>query len=204
MVVSPRAARRGPPPGPPGGGCRPAAPALCAHAGPAGSVPGRPPPAPAGPPRPASPPARAAPLSARRAQSPRLGPAPPGAALGEDAAAGRRGAGGALGPRAARLLPRDPLLATSPGFFSRANFPGPVPGGRGRRGACKFARQPGAMRAPSPAARALHPGRPRTRGRFRAGRALVSPSPPPPAPGRPREGAPRPAPGLPAVRRERN
>lgn len=87
--------------------------------------------------------------------------------------------GGALRPRATRLLPRDPLHHF-PRFFSPANFPGPVPGGRSRRGACKFPLQTGEIADPHPSSPRPPPPRPRTRGRFGSGKALVFPNQPPP------------------------
>lgn len=104
--------------------------------------------------------------------------------------------GGALGPRATRLLPRDPLRHF-PRFFSPANFPGPVPGGRSRRGACKFPLQAGETADPRPGSPRPPPPRPRTRGRFGSGKALVFPNQPPPqgGPGRGTAPAARPARG---------
>lgn len=147
----------GPPPRP-GRGCRPSAPALCAHAGarrrPGPARPGalatlaRPssPPSLAPWPPPAAPPVpHSSPPAASKAPSslPGPGPAPPGDARArgrapapsrEEAGAGRSGWGLLPDPAPPGLLPRDPPQPLPPIFF----FPGKLsrarPGGRRGRG----------------------------------------------------------------------
>lgn len=120
-------------------------------------------------------PARAALLSTRRVQSPQLsrrawartprgcrGPRAGAGALEGGGGRGPEWVGAAPRPRATRAPPPGPAAATSPNFFfSRANFPGPVPGVGGGGGCLQVsssAREDQGPSAPHPALRPLGAG----------------------------------------------